>query len=233
VSSLGNVQPEHGFADTVKVPYSNCDVSGPGPVKRGHKLASAFALFRNRGIVKLNKGRNMASKQHPEKETESAARVGQQVRKARKFLKLSQEEAARRMGWSRLKWSQTERGGVKVSASEIERLGWLFGVSPGYFFSLNENPENSTRWASLRQGEIGKRAQKARLYLGLTQSGMAEEVGCSHAKWSRIEQGKAELSASELDRLVHKLDISLDQFFSLAPDWLETTKQSPVRRRYE
>ncbi len=181
----------------------------------------AFAVSEKRGIVKLHQVQAMSSDKTPKTEAEYAAQIGQQVRKVRKFFKMSQGEAAQLMAWSRLKWGQMERGGVKVSASELERLGWLFGVSPDYFLSIDKNPETSRRLAALRQVDIGKRVHKARLHLRLTQSEMARELGCSHAKWSRIEQGKAELSVSELLKLIHKLDISLDQFLSLAPDWLD------------
>ncbi|HNX68316.1 MAG TPA: helix-turn-helix domain-containing protein [Candidatus Omnitrophota bacterium] len=59
------------------------------------------------------------------------------------------------------------------------------------------------------QREIGRAVAKARLRQGLTQQGLARELGTRQANISRIERGLQNLSLDLLLRLSHVLDLRL------------------------
>lgn len=65
-----------------------------------------------------------------------------------------------------------------------------------------------------RRAEIAARLREARSQHGLTQEEVAELLGCSRIKWSRVENGKADLTALEIDLLARTFQLPVSFFFS-------------------
>ncbi|MCL4295592.1 MAG: helix-turn-helix transcriptional regulator [Anaerolineae bacterium] len=65
-----------------------------------------------------------------------------------------------------------------------------------------------------RRAEIASRIREARFQHGLTQEAMADLLGCSRIKWNRIENGKADLTALEIDLLARTFQLPVAFFFS-------------------
>jgi transcriptional regulator with XRE-family HTH domain len=65
-----------------------------------------------------------------------------------------------------------------------------------------------------RRLEIGGRVREARSRHGLTQTQVADLLGCSRTKLNRVEQGKTDLTASEIDLLAQSLQLPVSFFFS-------------------
>lgn len=152
--------------------------------------------------------------------------IGQRIGKARRLFGLSQKAAAELMQWSLSKWGQAERGVVRISDYEIKLLSDLFRVPLSYFYSLDETVavNEDGRLAQYRK-DIGKRIQQVRKARGKTQAALAQAIGCSLVKLSRLEHGSAELSAYQLERLALFLNLSVDDLFSLSPDWCKPTQE--------
>jgi transcriptional regulator with XRE-family HTH domain len=55
--------------------------------------------------------------------------IGERLRKAREYLELTQDEAAKAVGVSRPTLSQIENGHRKVDAVELSKFGELYGQS--------------------------------------------------------------------------------------------------------
>jgi transcriptional regulator with XRE-family HTH domain len=55
--------------------------------------------------------------------------IGERLRKAREYLELTQDEAARAVGVSRPTLSQIENGHRKVDAVELAKFGEIYGQS--------------------------------------------------------------------------------------------------------
>ncbi|MCL4294145.1 MAG: helix-turn-helix domain-containing protein [Anaerolineae bacterium] len=65
-----------------------------------------------------------------------------------------------------------------------------------------------------RRTEIGRRIREARIQHHLTQTEVAEILGCSRIKLNRVENGKADLTALELDLLAYAFQLPVAFFFS-------------------
>ena len=62
-------------------------------------------------------------------ETEQWRAIGERLRKAREFLELTQDDAARAVGISRPSLSQIENGHRKVDALELSKFAKIYGQS--------------------------------------------------------------------------------------------------------
>jgi transcriptional regulator with XRE-family HTH domain len=65
-----------------------------------------------------------------------------------------------------------------------------------------------------RRTEIGRRIRDARTQHNLTQTEVAEMLGCSRIKLNRVENGKADLTALEIDLLAYTFQLPVAFFFS-------------------
>jgi transcriptional regulator with XRE-family HTH domain len=65
-----------------------------------------------------------------------------------------------------------------------------------------------------RRTEIGRRIREARAQHHLTQMEVAEMLGCSRIKLNRVENGKADLTALEIDLLAYTFQLPVAFFFS-------------------
>ena len=65
-----------------------------------------------------------------------------------------------------------------------------------------------------RRAEIAQRIREARAQRGLTQEQAARLLGCSRIKLNRVERGRADLTALEIDRLAQVLQVPVVYFFS-------------------
>lgn len=61
--------------------------------------------------------------------------------------------------------------------------------------------------------KIAQRIREARAQQGLTQEQVARELGCSRIKLNRVENGRADLTASEIDVLAGRLGVPVEFFF--------------------
>ncbi len=64
----------------------------------------------------------------------------------------------------------------------------------------------------LTKEELGKKIKELRIQKGFSQSKLGEALGKSHAAVSDIENGKTELSASDLPVIANHLDVPLSYF---------------------
>lgn len=64
-----------------------------------------------------------------------------------------------------------------------------------------------------RRLEIAARIRKARRRQNWTQQQAADFLGCSRKRYNSIERGRAELGATELDRLAEALGVPVAYFF--------------------
>lgn len=60
---------------------------------------------------------------------------------------------------------------------------------------------------------VARRLRDAREQKGWTQEQLASLLGCSRTKLNRIENGRAELTASEVALLAHTFKVSVEYFF--------------------
>ncbi len=68
--------------------------------------------------------------------------------------------------------------------------------------------------AQRRREEIAKRIRTARQQFGITQIEAAKLLGCSRIKLNRVEKGKVDVSAVELDRLALTLSLPVSFFYA-------------------
>ena len=68
--------------------------------------------------------------------------------------------------------------------------------------------------AQRRREEIAKRIRTARQQFGITQIEAAKLLGCSRIKLNRVERGKVDVSAVELDRLALTLRLPVSFFYT-------------------
>jgi len=65
-----------------------------------------------------------------------------------------------------------------------------------------------------RQTEIAHRLREARAKQGWSQEQLAELLGCSRAKLNRVENGRAELTMTEIDLVARVFKVKVDYFLS-------------------
>jgi len=70
-----------------------------------------------------------------------------------------------------------------------------------------------------RRSQIAERIRQARKLYGLTQTQAARMLGCSRIKMNRVEQGRTDLTALEIDRLARSLKIPVSYFFTVEGDF--------------
>ncbi len=64
-----------------------------------------------------------------------------------------------------------------------------------------------------RRKEIGDRIREVRDNRGVSQEALAKEIGCSRVKLNRVENGRAELSTTEIDSLANACMVRISIFF--------------------
>src|SRR5579883_3030323 len=84
---------------------------------------------------------------------------------------------------------------------------------------------------SVTQSELGTRLKKAREAVGLTQEGVADQMGLSRSAIAQVEAGNRSVSSMELDRMANLYGREMRDFF--APDFGPENPLAGLFRRNE
>jgi len=65
--------------------------------------------------------------------------------------------------------------------------------------------------------EVGRKVRARRLFMGMTQTGLAEAVGVTYQQIQKYENGRSKLGAGRLQAIADALVVPLSYFFNEAP----------------
>jgi len=142
--------------------------------------------------------------------------IGVLIRAARERAEKSSSACAAVVGRSPKAFRKIEGGDDDITLSELALLAEFLGVPLAYFFdediTLDDldaiRPHNEQMAYHQQLAEV---LREARQRADLTQSELAERVGCSVRAISQYERGSGDISAAHLARLAEELGIPLTQ----------------------
>ena len=127
---------------------------------------------------------------------EKMSKFGETVRKRRRELGLSRQNAAFQAGISVSGWQHIERGRISPRPHTAKRIAEVLEWDLEAFAQLHERPVPPSTIPGLseeqtkRLVDFGDKIRVARKRADLTQISAANKVGLSNATWSPIERGR-------------------------------------------
>jgi transcriptional regulator with XRE-family HTH domain len=148
-----------------------------------------------------------------------AKMLGVLLRDARQYAGHTAKECADVLGVAPGVYNAYERGVKSPSLPELELLAYYLEVPLAHFWgqtTLSEKPEHrppvpAPTVTELRDRMIGARLRQARLDAKLNLKEFADEVGLSRGLLAAFEFGQKPIPLPELEVIVNRLGLSLDQ----------------------
>ncbi len=152
--------------------------------------------------------------------------LGVLIHDARLAARRSTKECARAIGISFRRYRSFEYGQQAPSLPELEALAYYLDVPMKHFWSNKAiSVEEDTKidllennLLSERDQSIGKHLRDKRNKLGLTLKQVAADTSLSEKTLRKYELGKSMIPVPELEMLLQKLDIQLEEVFNETND---------------
>jgi transcriptional regulator with XRE-family HTH domain len=165
--------------------------------------------------------------------------LGVLMKEARLAARKTGKECAEAMGCLPAVFTAYELGQKSPSLPEIELLAYFLDVPPSHFWGDRSLAETKTAAPSpaavirLRDRIIGAQLRQARIATKARLKAVAEAAGLSSSKLTAYELGEKAIPLPELEALVARLGLSLDDLLEAhgrVGDW-ESTQQTVERFR--
>jgi len=160
-----------------------------------------------------------------------AKKIGILLQDARQVSGKTLKECANAIGVSSHRISSFEKGDYAPSLPELEGLAFFLGVSLDHFLgdgSLSTPEQHDEfqieKMISLRQRIVGARLRVSRQEADLPMKEVANELGITSHMLRLYERGERPVPLPELEALLQKLDLSIDEL---------RDKQGPVGKWVE
>jgi transcriptional regulator with XRE-family HTH domain len=140
-------------------------------------------------------------------------KIGENIKKERKRLVLNQKGLAKKTGITQRTVSSLENGKANVGLNCIYNISIALGVNCIKLISSSSKYIEANEGLSEFKKKIGKRIQKKRMLMKLTQNQLAEKIGINQRFISQIENGQINASMEYIFNISIVLDLSYVELF--------------------